>query len=194
VEIWVEEGDSSTVLLIGGKAGSDDRCYVKNAAEPSVMVVDADFLTNLEGKRIDDFRKRDLFDFMSYSLKSLRYTEEDRTTEMRKRNNTWQLIEPESKDLEYGDASDLISDLEDVKIDAFVLERVDNLDRFGLRNPTATLTVRWGDDNREQILDVGSEEEGKLYLKRRDLDSLWQVDKEEFDKFKESLRRLVKLS
>jgi hypothetical protein len=193
VEVWPEESDSPQVLLIGGKVGSGRR-YVKNADEPSVMTVDAEFLANLDGKKVGDFRKKDLFDFMSYNLKSLRFAEDEHVTELRKRNNNWQLIEPESKDLDYSDASDVITDLEDVKISAFVLERVDNLDQYGLRNPTATITVRWGDDNQEQTLEAGSESNGMVYVKRRDLDNLWQVKKEDFDKFKDSLKRLVRLS
>jgi len=193
VTIWPEDKDTSQVLFIGKE--KKDLCYVKNDQEPSVFLVKSDFLSKLKNKSLSDFRKKDPLDFMTYNLNALRFAEGEKVTEMRKRNNQWKLIRPKSRDLDYSDASDVISDLDDIKIVKFVAEKVTDLDKYGLKNPTATITVRWGQKNREEILDIGSTvDDSLIYVKRRDRDNLWQINKKDFKKFKESLRRLVKLS
>ena len=168
-ELTVVAGDKPLSLAVGGSVG-DDPADARYAAvivpgKPvTVGVLPADLANRLLADPLA-FRDRALAPKLAAADK-LVLKRGDRTATFEKTDGVWKLTAPASADAESADLDDLVTALGDLRADELAADAPDDLGRFGLAEPAATLTLFAGGQEKLLLLVGVAGRDGKrVYAK-----------------------------
>ncbi len=141
---------SSRATLWVGDATDDGTVYARDAARPLVFTVEESLVDEL--MRLPDvYRQKDLFTFRSFNATRLEIAQPDSTLVLEKSDGDppeWRRLEPAPGEIGQPQVTALLSALSGLRADSFA--DADAL--VGRSSPIATVTVRFGDDQEEQVV------------------------------------------
>ena len=172
-------------LFVGKTTPGFLSSYVR-AADANDVYVAQGYLQSVFDKGERTWKDRTIFDFNKGIVTQLNISSSEETVELRlDAEGTWQMLKPIASAAKQTEVDSLLTTLSGLDTDEFA-EMPDNLGEYGLDMPESTISaVR--NDGITATLHIGNEEDGKLYVKRADTDTVFRL-------FKSNVDRLIKKS
>ena len=172
-------------LFVGKTTPGFLSSYVR-AADANDVYVAQGYLQSVFDKGERTWKDRTIFDFNKGIVTQLNISSSEETVELRlDAEGTWQMLKPIASPAKQTEVDSVLTTLSGLDTDDFA-EMPDNLGEYGLDMPESTISaVR--NDGITATLHIGNEEDGKLYVKRADTDTVFRL-------FKSNVDRLIKKS
>ncbi len=159
--------------------------YVRVADSNDVYVAQGS-LQSVFNKGTRTWKDRTIFDFNKGTATELNISSPDETVELRlDENGAWQMLKPIAATANITEVDNLLTTLSGLNTDDFAAAN-DDLAVYGLDVPQSTISAVLNDGT-TATLHIGKEEEGKLYVKRDDTETVFRL-------FKSNVDRLLKKS
>ena len=156
------------------------------AANSNDVYVAQGYLQSVFDKSTRTWKDRTIFDFNKGIVTQLNISSPEKIVELHfDADGTWQMLKPVASAVKQDEVDSLLTTLSGLDTDDFA-EMPDDLGEYGLDTPQSTISaVR--NDGTTATLHIGKEEDGKLYVKRADTDTVFKL-------FKSNVDRLIKKS
>jgi hypothetical protein len=139
-------------LEIGKKDKEGDRYFAMNSALAPVFTLNSSFLTDFE-KDPADLRSKDLFSYSSFDAKRLEIdSPKGHSVFEQQKDNQWKQTEGGSKTIPSAKMDTVLSRLRDLRASTF--PKGSDLAQFGLTKPLYRFTVRFGEKNQTETVEV----------------------------------------
>lgn len=170
-------------LFVGKTTPGFLSSYVR-AADANDVYVAQGYLQSVFNKGDRTWKDRAIFDFNKGIVTQLNISSPEEIVELRlDADGTWQMLKPAASAVKQDEVDSLLTTFSDLDTDDFA-EATDDLGEYGLDTPESTISaVR--NDGTTATLHIGKEEDGKLYVKRADTDTVFKL-------FKSNVDRLIK--
>ena len=177
VILETETGDRFE-LAVGDEAALGSNRALRRGDEPSIVLAAGWFVTDLD-KGLDDWRSRDVMDLLAADVASLQVVTDDDRVQAVRDGRRWDLLEPMEDMADADHVSNLISDLNGLRIVEF-LDGATPLAELGLDQPAYAITIVRSTGGPPVRLDFGSarEEDGTTTIacRRDDSELFWVND------------------
>jgi hypothetical protein len=168
IELWMDSDSTARILSIGKKEG--ERVYVRNNTAPSIYLVPSEFPEKI-GKDVSDFRAAHILNFYAYQVREIEIVHGGETSFWKKDSEgDWKGSSERS--VKKSQISELLSELESLNVEEFVEDDPSDLAQYGLAEPRYTVRLHF-EEKPSQVLFVGTEENGKVYVKSGETDSIF---------------------
>ena len=172
-------------LFVGKTTPGFLSSYVRPADSNDVYVAQG-YLQSVFNKDTRTWKDRTIFNFNKGIATQLNIISLEETVELRlDADGAWQMLEPVAAAAKTTEVDALLTTFSELDTDDFA-EATDELAEYGLDTPHSTISAMLNDGT-TATLHVGKEEEGKLYVKRDDKDTVFRL-------FKSNVDRLMKKS
>lgn len=172
-------------LFVGKTTPGFLSSYVRPADSNDVYVAQG-YLQSVFDKGTRTWKDRTIFSFNKGIVTQLNIISPEETVELRlNAEGTWQMIKPVAAAAKTTEVDTLLTTFSELDTDDFAEVR-DELAAYELDAPQSTISAVLNDGTMA-TLHVGKEEEGKLYVKRDDKDTVFRL-------FKSNVDRLIKKS
>ena len=172
-------------LFVGKTTPGFLSSYVR-AADSNDVYVAQGYLQSVFNKGTRTWKDRTIFDFNKGNVTELNISSPEETVELRlDANGTWQMLKPEASAVNTNEVDTLLTTFSELKTDDFS-EPQDDLAEIGLDTPQSVISAVLNDGTTATLY-IGTEAEGKLYVKREDKDTIFRL-------FTSNVDRLVKKS
>lgn len=172
-------------LFIGKTTPGFLSSYVRPADSNDVYVAQG-YLQSVFNKGTRTWKDRTIFDFNKGAVTELNISSPEETVELRlDANGTWQMLKPEASAVNTTEVDTLLTTFSELDTDDFAAPK-DSLAEYGLDTPQSVISAALNDGTTATLY-IGKEEEGKLYVKRDDKDTVFRL-------FKSNVDRLIKKS
>lgn len=172
-------------LFVGKTTPGFLSSYVRPADSNDVYVAQG-YLQSVFDKGTRTWKDRTIFSFNKGIVTQLNIISPEETVELRlDAEGTWQMIKPITATAKTTEVDALLTTFSELDTDDFA-EATDELAEYELDAPQSTISAVLNDGT-TATLHVGKEEEGKLYVKRDDKDTVFRL-------FKSNVDRLIKKS
>lgn len=130
----VGAGSSRATLAIGAKKEDGSALYARDLSRPAIFTVETSLLDDLT-KNADDLRKKDLFEFRSFSAQTIEVTSGGQTYVFEKQKapaptatpataavppaDVWKQTKPSAKDVDQTKLTDLMTTISNLKAEKF---------------------------------------------------------------------------
>lgn len=172
-------------LFVGKTTPGFLSSYVRPADSNEVYVAQG-YLQSVFNKGTRTWKDRTIFSFNKGIVTQLNVISPEETVELRlDAEGTWQMLKPVVAVAKTTEVDALLTTFSELDTDDFA-EATDDLAAYGLDTPQSTISAILNDGT-TATLHVGKEEEGKLYVKRDDTDTVFRL-------FKSNVDRLIKKS
>ena len=159
--------------------------YVRVADSNDVHVAQGN-LQSVFNKGTRTWKDRTIFDFNKGIVTELNISSPEETVELRlDADGTWQMLKPEAAIANTTEVDNLLTTFSGLNTDDFA-EAQNDLAEYGLDTPQSVISAALNDGTTATLY-IGKEEEGKLYVKREDKDTVFRL-------FKSNVDRLIKKS
>lgn len=173
-------GFSSDTLYVGEKNPTRTFVYARKSGSPKVFLLPQvtrsqleKELFNLRDKKVLGVEREEVVKFTIDGIHG-RITCE-------KRGEDWYLTEPIADEADQGSVSRVLSSVAAGKATGFAAETADDLGKFGLETPRATVSVFTGPDMVKHSLYVGEVEDKKVYAKDASRDPIFEMSRVFFE-------------
>lgn len=187
VEVKLMDANDKTLahLFVGKTTPGFLSSYVRPADANDVYVAQG-YLQSVFDKGTRTWKDRTIFNFNKGIVTQLNIISPEETVELRlDAEGTWQMLKPVAAVGNTTEVDTLLTTLSALDTDDFA-EATDDLAEYGLDTPQSTISAVLNDGT-TATLHVGKEEEGKLYVKRDDTNTVFRL-------FKSNVDRLIKKS
>ena len=182
IEVAFKGGGTDHRLLIGARTPTGADVYAKTAASPRVFLI-ASYLDSTFNRSTFDLRDKSALRFDRDAADSLSLITNGRTIRFQKAGGSWQLAEPASTRSDEAAIEGLLGQLDGLQMRSVAAPEAEDLARFGLDTPAATIRVGSGSSSAE--LQVGSTaEEGRLYARDAARPEIFTIDASLLDELK----------
>ncbi len=172
-------------LFVGKTTPGFLSSYVRPADSNDVYIAQG-YLQSVFNKGTRTWKDRTIFSFNKGIVTQLNVISPEETVELRlDAEGTWQMIKPVAAAAKATEVDALLTAFSELDTDDFAEAR-DALTEYELDAPQSTISAVLNDGT-TATLHVGKEEEGKLYVKRDDKDTVFRL-------FKSNVDRLIKKS
>ncbi len=172
-------------LFVGKTTPGFLSSYVRPADSNDVYIAQG-YLQSVFDKGTRTWKDRTIFSFNKGIVTQLNIISPEETLELRlDAEGAWQMIKPVAAATKATEVDALLTAFSELDTDDFAEAR-DALTEYELDAPQSTISAILNDGT-TATLHVGKEEEGKLYVKRDDKDTVFRL-------FKSNVDRLIKIS
>jgi hypothetical protein len=172
-------------LFVGKTTPGFLSSYVRPANSNDVYVAKG-YLQSVFNKGTRTWKDRTIFNFNKGIVTQLNIVSPEETVELRlNAEGAWQMLKPVTAAVKTTEVDTLLTTLSELDTDDFA-EAKDTLAEYGLDAPQSTISAVLNDGT-TATLHIGNEEEGKLYIKRDDKETVFRL-------FKSNVDRLMKKS
>ena len=166
-------------LFVGKTTPGFLSSYVRPANSNDVYVAQG-YLQSVFNKDTRTWKDRTIFSFNKGIVTQLNIISSEETVELRlDAEGTWQMLKPVVAVAKTTEVDTLLTTFSELDTDDFA-EATDELAEYGLDTPQSTISAILNDGT-TATLHVGKEEEGKLYVKRDDKDTVFRLFKSNVD-------------
>jgi hypothetical protein len=150
--VTLDAGSSRATLQIGAKT-ADNTYYARDALKSSVVTIDGTLAENLKKDGVEQYRRKDLFEFRPYSTNRLEITRGDQTLvfEMTKPQGDapgkWRRISPNPGDVDREKFEGFLGKLSSMRGIAFADPKTKTGDK-----PAMTVQVKYEDTKEERVV------------------------------------------
>ncbi|MEI6084769.1 MAG: DUF4340 domain-containing protein [Verrucomicrobiota bacterium] len=179
----------TTVLHIGSETPAKDALYVKVEGRPAVAVVRKSSF-NQSNQSLEQFRSRAAIEFEPASTTRLEIKAADRVIELTK-SNMWVLARPLATRADQNKISELLTDLENLRIVDFISEKPEDVHTYHLDEPDREVTVFAGSAGKTLLIGKPlTNAANKVYAKINNADAIFTVAAEPAKKFAVQINHL----
>lgn len=185
-------GSARATLLVGGKNEAGD-VYVRDGSRPDVFTVDATVAEDFN-KGVDDFRKKELFDFRAYTLTRIELTHDGKTLTLERVKATkegeadsWKRLTPSAADADRQKVEQFVAGLADIRGIEFAAPGA----RTGLTAPDMTVAAKFDEGRKEEKVSFGKDG-SNIFAGRPDTPGVMRVDTSKYDEAIKAFDELVK--
>ena len=172
-------------LFVGKTTPGFLSSYVRTADSNDVFVAQG-YLQSVFNKGTRTWKDRTIFDFNKGIVTQLNISSPEETVELRlDADGTWQMLTPVASAVKQSEVDSLLTTFSGLDTDDFA-EMTGDLSEYGLDAPQSTISAVHNDGTTATLY-IGKEDEGKLYVKREDKDTVFRL-------FKSNVDRLIKQS
>ncbi len=172
IEVTINSKDKSLTLLLGDNCPVGGNMYAMRKNIEEILVVRKGILNDLD-KEVEDFRDRQVVEIDKFKTSKLLIERDEDILECRKEDEKWHITNPIQACGDSEKIEEILDKLNDLKIENFVSEDPAETEKYGLSSPMLTATIWEGDSSRSVIF--GTQEENKVYAKRKAFDSIYSV-------------------
>lgn len=166
-------------LFVGKTTPGFLSSYVRPADSNDVYVAQG-YLQSVFDKGTRTWKDRTIFSFNKGIVTQLNIISPEETVELRlDAEGTWQMLKPVAAAAKTTEVDTLLTTFSALDTDDFAAA-TDDLAEYGLDTPQSTISAVLNDGT-TATLHVGKEEEGKLYVKRDDKDTVFRLFKSNVD-------------
>jgi hypothetical protein len=180
VRIRVDADGTVATLLVGSKDFSGSKLYVQLEGSPDVMVTSTSLETAVE-KSPFDWRSKDALKFDRAKVEEIQIQRPNEAVEFQKRDGTWYLEAPEKEAADEAKVTSFLSTLEFAKAAQFVEEDPQDLGKYGLDHPGASVRLREAGSETWQQLDLGKADGENYFARSSGRSPVFTLKKEVFD-------------
>lgn len=181
VSVTVASGSSRAGLALG-KPAADGNIYARDVSRPMVFAVEKSLLDDLK-KPVDDYRRKDVFEFRSFNANKIEITRSNQTATFEKvkgsgkdAQDKWRQTAPSARDVDATKMDALLSKLSNLRVTSFAAPTTPT----GLKAPLASVTT-WFDDSKKQEQVTFGRNGSDTYSARKDEPGAGKLDSAEFD-------------
>ena len=172
-------------LFVGKTTPGFLSSYVRPADSNDVYEAKG-YLQSVFNKGERTWKDRTIFGFNKGIVTELNISSPEETLELRlDADGMWQMLKPEASAVKTTEVDNLLTTLSGLDTDDFAASN-DDLAEYGLDVPQSVISAALNDGTTATLY-IGKEEEGKLYVKRDDKDTVFRL-------FKSNVDRLIKKS
>ena len=172
-------------LFVGKTTPGFLSSYVRVANANDVYIAQG-YLQSVFDKDTRTWKDRTIFDFNKGIVTQLNISSPEETVELRlDADGTWQMLKPVASAVKQDEVDSLLTTFSGLDTDDFA-GMTDDLGEYGLDTPQSTISAVHNDGT-TATLHIGKEEDGKLYVKRDDKETVFRL-------FKSNVDRLIKKS
>ena len=154
--------------------------YVRVADSNDVYVAQGN-LQSVFNKGTRTWKDRTIYDFNKGIVTHLNISSPEEMVELHlDENGTWQMLKPVAATAKTTEVDNLLTTFSGLNTDDFAAAK-DDLAEYGLDVPHSTVSAVLNDGT-TATLHIGKEEEGKLYVKRADKDTVFRLFKSNVDR------------
>lgn len=154
--VTIGQGSARAVLAVGNESGTD-AVYARDMSKPLVVTVDKTFAEDLK-KGLDDFRRKDAFEFRAFNATNAEFTRGDQKVSFERvkgqgenATDTWKRVAPSAADPDKSKVESLLAGLADIRATAFT----DSLAKTGLDKPVLTVFMKFEEGKKEERVSFG---------------------------------------
>ena len=191
VTVTIGQGSARAVVAIGGASG-EDAVYVRDMSKPLVVTVEKSLADDLK-KNVDDFRRKDAFEFRAFNATSIELTRGDQKVSFERvkakdanATDSWKRVNPSAADSDKSKVESLLAGLADIRATSFT----DSLAKTGLDKPAMTVLVKFDEGKKEERVSFGKSGSDVYAL----IPGQPGAGKIEAEKFDEAIKALDELS
>ena len=182
----MDANDKSLAHLFVGKMTPGFLSSYVRVADSNDVYVAQGSLQSVFNKGTRTWKDRTIFDFNKGITTQLNISSSEETVELHlDENGIWQMLKPVAATANTTEVDNLLTTLSALNTDDFAAAN-DDLAAYGLDVPQSTISAVLNDGT-TATLHIGKEEEGKLYVKRDDTETVFRL-------FKSNVDRLIKKS
>ena len=182
----MDENDKLLAHLFVGKTTPGFLSSYVRPADANDVYVAKGYLQSVFNKGTRTWKDRTIFDFNKGNVTELNISSPEEMIELRlDANGVWQMLKPEAAAANTTEVDNLLTTLSGLDTDDFA-EAQDDLAEYGLDTSESVISAVLNDGTTATLY-IGKEEEGKLYAKRDDKDTVFRL-------FKSNVDRLIKKS
>ena len=172
-------------LFVGKTTPGFLSSYVRVADSNDVYIAQG-YLQSVFDKGTRTWKDRTIFDFNKGIVTQLNISSPEETIELHlDADGTWQMLKPVASTVKQDEVDSLLTTFSGLDTDDFA-GMTDDLSEYGLDMPQSTISAVHN-DGITATLHIGKEEDGKLYVKRDDQETVFRL-------FKSNVDRLIKKS
>jgi hypothetical protein len=155
IVVNVHLGSARATLQIGSKA-EDGTVYARDASKPDVYTVDGTIATDLR-KPVDDYRRKDLFEFRAYNATRVELTRNGQTVVFERVKgegetpSKWRRVSPTPGEPEASKVDSFLAGLADIRATSFVASTA----KTGLDAPAMTVVAKFDEGKKEERVTFG---------------------------------------
>ena len=166
-------------LFVGKTTPGFLSSYVRPADSNDVYVAQG-YLQSVFNKGTRTWKDRTIFSFNKGIVTQLNIVSPEEVIELRlNAEGAWEMIKPVAAAVKTTEVDSLLTTFSELDTDDFA-EAKDTLAEYGLDAPQSTISAVLNDGTMA-TLHIGNEEEGKLYVKRDDKDTVFRLFKSNVD-------------
>jgi hypothetical protein len=191
VQVTLNMGSARATLAIGGKA-DDDSVYARDLSKPLVATVDKSLVEDLK-KPVDDYRRKDAFDFRAFTATHAEFTRNGQTIvfdrvkgQGENAQDTWKRVSPNPGDVDKSKMDSFLAGLADIRATSFT----ESTAKTGLDKPALTAFVTFDEGKRDERVAFG-QSGSDVYFSRPGEPGAAKIEAE---KFNEAIKALDELS
>lgn len=167
-------------LFVGKTTPGFLSSYVRPADSNDVYVAQG-YLQSVFNKGTRTWKDRTIFSFNKGIVTHLNIVSPEETVELQlTAEGAWEMIKPVTAAVKTTEVDTLLTTLSELDTDDFAEATDTPLAEYGLDTPQSTISAVLNDGT-TATLHIGSEEEGKLYVKRDDKDTVFRLFKSNVD-------------
>ena len=192
VTVNVHLGSATASVALGGKA-DDATVYARDGSRPALVVtLDKGLVDDLK-KQVDDFRRKDVFEFRAFTATRVDITRGGRTVAFERIKgqgeapDKWKRLGPTEGEPEKGKVDTLLAGLADMRATAFV----DAKTKTGLDAPVMTVVAKFDEGKKEERVTFGKSG-ADVYAARPDEPGALKIESQKFDEANKMLDELSK--
>src|SRR6202521_638947 len=191
VTVTINQGSARAVVEIGGKAG-EDAVYARDLSKGSVVTLDKSLAEDLK-KGVDDYRRKDVFEFRAFNATRVEFTRGSQTIILERvkgqgdKQDSWRRVSPNPADADKSKVESLLAGLADIRVTSFT----DSIAKTGLDKPAMTVVVKFEDGKKEERVSFGKSGTD-VYAQIPGQPGAGKIEAEKFDEANKSLDELSK--
>ena len=189
ITVTASAGGSLATLMIGEES-PDNKFYARDTTRPMVFTIDTALVNELN-KEASEYRRKELFEFRPFNSNRLEINHDDQIVTFEKIENTedqedqWRQLNPSRRDVERDRMDDLLTKLSNLRASSFIESRANT----GLASPLVTITVQFGEDNKEESV-ILSKHEHEVFGSHVDEPGAAKINLQAFDETLDALAKL----
>lgn len=178
--VTLNMGSARATFAVGAEAG-EDAVYARDLSTSMVVTVDTSLAQDLK-KPVDDYRRREAFDFRAFTADRAEFTRGGQTVvfervkaEGESAQDTWKRVSPNPGDVDKAKMDGFLAGLADIRATSFTATTA----KTGLDQPALTVFVTFEDNKKEERVTFG-QSGGEVYFTRPGEPGAAQAEAEKF--------------
>ncbi len=191
VAVTLNMGSARATLAVGGAAG-EDGVYARDVSKNMVVTVEKSLADDLK-KPLDDYRRREAFDFRAFTANRVELTRAGQTVtfervkgEGENAQDTWKRVNPNPGDVDKTKMDSFLAGLADIRATTFTTTTANT----GIEKPALVVYAKFEDNKKEERVTFGQSGSDVYFARPGEPGAA----KAEAEKFTDAIKALDELS
>ena len=190
--VTLKVGSARATLLVGGTGGDNNTVFARDTSKSAVVTIDSSLGNDLK-KGVDDYRRKDVFEFRAFNANHVELTRNGQAVAFERvkgqgdAGDKWRRVNPNAGDVDKQKMETFLASLADVRITSFV----ESTAKTGLDSPALVVDVKFDDGKKQERVSFG-QSGSDVYVARPGDPGAGKIEAERFTEATKSLDELSK--